>query len=438
MRAKACSAASATVRWSGGRRSPARFAWRMRCGRSSVRSKRAGPKGRRVRRPDRAVDRPADREAQPCAAPENAPSATSEHQVDIKKREEYQAASPTVTAACSPPDSSPFRPWTTERTSVINRSRINRTPTPQEMAAPSATKESQRRRRDDISAGNIRVDVGLLDKLMNLVGELVLAQPDPPARQLARGCRAAGDFSAAEPDHHRAARRGDEDPDAADRQCLEQVPPDRPRPGTGLRQAGPGRAGGERDRARPDDHRGDQGPADPPGAELRGPRHRTPRGAASPRQAGRGMPAAPAFHESGQVNIEISDDGAGIDLERITTPRGGAGADQPRAGRPHGRPRPDAVDLPARLQHRRDGHQRLGPGRGHGRRQDQHREDRRHDRHPEPARARDDRQDQDPADPGDHPRLDRHRRRRTVCHPPGQPAGAGASSRASRRDGGSR
>ena len=28
-----------------------------------------------------------------------------------------------------------------------------------------------------------------------------------------------------------------------------------------------------------------------------------------------------AFHEGGQVNIEIADDGGGIDVERITQPR---------------------------------------------------------------------------------------------------------------------
>ena len=104
----------------------------------------------------------------------------------------------------------------------------------------------------------------------------------------------------------------------------------------------------------------------------------------------RGKPAAGclrlrAFHESGQVNIEISDDGAGIDVERITTQRPGAGADHPRTGRAHGRPRPDAVDLPARLQHGRADHQHLGPRRRHGRGQDQHREDRRHDRRAEHA-----------------------------------------------------
>ena len=40
-----------------------------------------------------------------------------------------------------------------------------------------------------------------------------------------------------------------------------------------------------------------------------------------------------------------------------------------------------------------------------------------------------DRQDQDPADPGHHPGPDRHRRRRPLRHPPGQPAGAGAAGR---------
>ena len=56
--------------------------------------------------------------------------------------------------------------------------------------------------------GTIRVDVGLLDKLMNLVGELVLARNQilqvTPARTTTR---LLGDVAAAEPDHHRAAGR---------------------------------------------------------------------------------------------------------------------------------------------------------------------------------------------------------------------------------------
>ena len=78
---------------------------------------------------------------------------------------------------------------------------------------------------------------------------------------------------------------------------------------------------GERDRARQDDHRGDQRPAHPPGAQRRRPRHRAARGALRRGKPAEGYLRLRAFHEGGQVNIEISDDGAGIDVERITQPR---------------------------------------------------------------------------------------------------------------------
>ncbi len=57
---------------------------------------------------------------------------------------------------------------------------------------------------------------------------------------------------------------------------------------------------------------------------------------------------------------------------------------------PHDRARGAEPDLRARLLHRRESHQRLRPRRGHGRGEDQHREDRRHGRPAKhaPARAR--------------------------------------------------
>ena len=51
---------------------------------------------------------------------------------------------------------------------------------------------------------------------------------------------------------------------------------------------------------------------------CRGPRHRNAGGARRRRQvARRAICVLRAFHEGGQVNIEISDDGAGIDAERL-------------------------------------------------------------------------------------------------------------------------
>ena len=70
-------------------------------------------------------------------------------------------------------------------------------------------------------------------------------QPDPAVHRDARRATPAfvAHVAAAEPDHHRAAGRRHEDPHAADRQRLEQVPPRRARPGARLRQAGPHRDG---------------------------------------------------------------------------------------------------------------------------------------------------------------------------------------------------
>ena len=46
-----------------------------------------------------------------------------------------------------------------------------------------------------------------------------------------------------------------------------------------------------------------------------------------------------AFHEGGQVNIEITDDGGGLDLERIRAKGRREGPDHAGAGRAHERAR---------------------------------------------------------------------------------------------------
>ena len=84
-----------------------------------------------------------------------------------------------------------------------------------------------------------------------------------------------------------------------------------------VRPPGPPRDGGAGDRARPQRPGGDQGPADPPGPQRGRPRHRGARGRAGGRQAAEGVLRLRAYHEAGQVHLEIIDDGAGIDPEKI-------------------------------------------------------------------------------------------------------------------------
>ena len=184
---------------------------------------------------------------------------------------------------------------------------------------PPQAHEAPESRAPAVSDSTIRVDVGLLDKLMNLVGELVLARNQvlQYTAQQADGAL-PGDRPAAQPHHDRTAGQRDEDADAADRQRLEQASPGRARPRHVLRQAGPDRDGGQGDRAGQDHHRGDQGSADPYRPQLRRPRHsRRPRSGSSAAKPAEGCLKMRAYHEGGQVNIEITDDGGGIDIERV-------------------------------------------------------------------------------------------------------------------------
>ena len=87
-----------------------------------------------------------------------------------------------------------------------------------------------------------------------------------------------------------------------------------------------------------------------------------------------------AYHEGGQVNIEISDDGSGVNLERVSQKALEHAAREARAARAHDREELVEPHLLARLLYGEGSHQRLRPRRGHGRRQDEHREDRRHHR----------------------------------------------------------
>ena len=106
-----------------------------------------------------------------------------------------------------------------------------------------------------------------------------------------------------------------------------------------------------------------------------GSRHRAAGSRGSRGQAGRGLLLLRAYHEGGQVNIEISDDGAGIDIERVKQKACSAVLITAEPSRPHERAGDLEPSFPARLLHRRESHQRLRPRRRHGRGQDQYREE---------------------------------------------------------------
>ncbi|MEI9974779.1 MAG: hypothetical protein WDO73_23680 [Ignavibacteriota bacterium] len=74
-------------------------------------------------------------------------------------------------------------------------------PIPAVESAPAETERSS-----SVSDSAIRVDVGLLDKLMNLVGELVLApQSGAAVHHTERGRRTERHRAAPQPDYNRAA-----------------------------------------------------------------------------------------------------------------------------------------------------------------------------------------------------------------------------------------
>ena len=155
--------------------------------------------------------------------------------------------------------------------------------------------------------------VNLLDKLMNLVGELVLARnqllqysndaarhqsPAPPQRMNLIATELQGEVMKTRMQ--------------PDRQYLEPVSAHRPRCGARLRQGSGDRDGRQGNRTRQDHHRGYQGSAHPSGAQRGRPRNRTPEVRIT---AGRqGASSSPRLSRGGQVNIEIRDDGAGLNL----------------------------------------------------------------------------------------------------------------------------
>ena len=149
----------------------------------------------------------------------------------------------------------------------------------------------RRQPKRSVADSAIRVDVDLLDTLMNLVGELVLAR-----NQLVR----ARDPRPATPVIVRTAQRLNlitselqEGIMKTRMQPIDHIWSKLPRVvrdlSQSLRQAGPAGHGGQGDRAGPQPAGGGQGPADPPGAQRGRPRHRgagrADRGRQGPRRA---------------------------------------------------------------------------------------------------------------------------------------------------------
>ena len=142
-----------------------------------------------------------------------------------------------------------------------------------------------------------------------------------------------------------------------------------------------------RDRTRQDHHRGHQGSPHPHHPQRRRSWHRDARGARRvPASRAQGRLVLRAFHEGGQVNIEISDDGGGIDAERLKAKAVDARASITAEQAARMTEREVAEPVSPGPFHRAKGHQHLRPRRRHGRGQDQHREDRRHGRPAEHAR----------------------------------------------------
>ena len=135
-----------------------------------------------------------------------------------------------------------------------------------------------------------------------------------------------------------------------------------------------------------------------------------------------------ASHEGSHVIIEVSDDGAGIAVEKVRQKAIERGVITAGPRRPAGRARAAATDLSARLLHRRRGHQRQRPRRGHGRGAHQCGEDRRQGRDRLPRRQGNHAAHAHPAHPGHHSRPHRAQHQPEFCAAPGLAFRAGAHS----------
>ena len=259
---------------------------------------------------------------------------------------------------------------------------------PEETPAAPAIQESRSR---DAAPETIRVGVNLLDKLMKLVGELVLARNQ--ILQFANSTENTG-LQAVSQRLNLITTELQEGVMKTRMQPIGNIWSKFPRVVrdlASLRQAGAAsrwrarRPNSTRPSSRRSKIRSPTSSAMPSITASRCPKTRV-----KPGKPPRAASFLRAFHEGGQVNIEISDDGAGIDLERVkqkALENGLITADQ--AARLSDRELLNLIFLPGLL-HRRESHQCFRPRRGHGRSEDQHREDRRHGRYakPLPVRAR--------------------------------------------------
>ena len=142
----------------------------------------------------------------------------------------------------------------------------------------------------DKAAETIRVGVNVLDKLMTLVGELVLARNQ--LLQIANTVEDAS-FHAVSQRMNLIATELQEEVMKTRLQPIGNIwnhPANRPRRRPRLRQGSEHRDGRQRDGVGQDHHRGHQGSTHPSGAQLRGPWHRTSR---SPHESWQGTKRTP-------------------------------------------------------------------------------------------------------------------------------------------------
>ena len=127
------------------------------------------------------------------------------------------------------------------------------------------------------------------------------------------------------------------------------------------------------------------------------------------------------------MTIEVSDDGAGIDVAAIKRKALERRLITPEQSRLMSEQEAINLIFAAGPVDRGDGHEHVGPRRRHGRREDEHRADRRQGQHPERSRRRNDADDENSADAGDHEGARGHQRRRVLRDSPGQRARARAA-----------
>ena len=184
---------------------------------------------------------------------------------------------------------------------------------------------------------SVKVDTRKLDNLVDMVGELVIAQSilaeDPALVGVAdeRLTRNLAQLRRITSDLQRNAMSMRMVPIRQTFQKMARLVRDLTQE---VRQAGRAGARGRGHRARSQGRRGHQRSADAHGAQQHRPRHRaaaTARLAAGKRETGR--LSLSAFHQGGNIVIEIADDGAGLNTERILAKAVAQGLVAPRRRR---------------------------------------------------------------------------------------------------------